>query len=132
MHDPTGFVDLCVKELQLCGVHEGETVAVLSQGDDRLDYADAFLSHIGRGLNENGRWSGLATDTRSLGVEARAFYGNVLFSTGPDQELGGDNDTPCHVDIPMRKCSLSLDDDPILIDADVVVDDMKAPRAVRA
>ena len=38
------FVDLCEKELELCGVHEGETVAVLSQGDERRDYADAFMT----------------------------------------------------------------------------------------
>src|SRR2546423_333388 len=38
------FVDLCVKELELCAVREGETVAVLSQANDRLEYADAFLA----------------------------------------------------------------------------------------
>ena len=43
-----GLVDLCAAELQLCGVHEGETVAVLSQGTERLDYASAFLSAAGR------------------------------------------------------------------------------------
>jgi 2,5-dihydroxypyridine 5,6-dioxygenase len=97
--------------------------------DDPRGYA---LSHIGWGLNERARWSGMATDRRSIGVEARAYYGNVLFSTGPNGELGGDNDTPCHVDIPMRGCSLFLDDEPILIDGDVVVDEMKAPQAVGA
>src|SRR6266700_3166665 len=39
-----GFVDLCVKELELCAVREGETVAVLSQANDRLEYADAFMT----------------------------------------------------------------------------------------
>jgi 2,5-dihydroxypyridine 5,6-dioxygenase len=38
------MVDPCVKELELCGVREGETVAVLSQGDERMDYANAFLA----------------------------------------------------------------------------------------
>src|SRR4051812_43714421 len=38
------FVDLCEKELKLCGVKEGETVAVLSQLDERIDYADAFMA----------------------------------------------------------------------------------------
>ena len=38
------FVDLCEKELELCGVKEGETVAVLSQLDERIDYADAFMA----------------------------------------------------------------------------------------
>ena len=40
----TAFTELCVKELELCGVHEGEVMAVLSQGDERLDYCDAFLA----------------------------------------------------------------------------------------
>ena len=35
MFNQTSFVDLCVKELELCGVHEGETVAVLSQMSER-------------------------------------------------------------------------------------------------
>ena len=34
----------CARELELCGVEEGETVAVLSQGDERADYADAFMA----------------------------------------------------------------------------------------
>jgi 2,5-dihydroxypyridine 5,6-dioxygenase len=38
------FSDLCAKELELCGLKENEVVAVLTQGDERLDYADAFLS----------------------------------------------------------------------------------------
>ena len=38
------FSDLCAKELELCGLREGEAVAVLTQGDERLDYADAFLT----------------------------------------------------------------------------------------
>ena len=35
---------LCRTQLELSGVHEGELVAVLSQGHDRLDYADAFIN----------------------------------------------------------------------------------------
>src|ERR687884_178865 len=40
----SSFKDLCAEELRLCGVKEGEVLAVLTQGDDRLDYADAFLA----------------------------------------------------------------------------------------
>ena len=90
------------------------------------------IAHIGWGLNEKARWSGLALDTQSMGMESRAFYGNVLFSTGPNQELGGTNDTQCHIDIPMKGCSLYLDGEPILIDGDVVVEEMKAPRLAHA
>jgi len=83
------------------------------------------IAHIGWGLDHRARWSALATDTRGMGMEVRSFYGNVLFSTGPNGELGGDNDTPCHVDIPMRNCSLYLDDEPIVINNEIVVPEMR-------
>ncbi|MEN9889425.1 MAG: hypothetical protein RL559_1462 [Pseudomonadota bacterium] len=86
------------------------------------------ISHIGWGLNERARWYQFST-TRELQREhvmnALSFYGNVLFSTGPNQELGGTNDTACHLDLPMRQCSLWLDDVQILDKGDVVHPDMR-------
>lgn len=86
------------------------------------------ISHIGWGLNERARWYQFST-TRELSREhvmnALSFYGNVLFSTGPNQELGGTNDTACHMDLPMRHCSLWLDDIQILDRGDVVHPDMR-------
>jgi 2,5-dihydroxypyridine 5,6-dioxygenase len=95
--------------------------------DDERAYG---IAHIGWGLNEKARWSYLVTDRRGLGMHGRSFYGNVLFSTGPNQEFGGTNDTQCHVDVPMRGCSLFLDDEPIVIDGDIIVDEMKAAVSV--
>ena len=78
-----------------------------------FDDPDAYgLSHIGWGLDERAKWAALATDSRGHGMELRAFYGNVLFSTGPNDLVGGPNHTSCHLDIPMRGCSLYLDDTP--------------------
>lgn len=94
--------------------------------DDEKAYG---ISHIGWGCNEKARWSGLQNDGRSIGMESRAYYGNVLFSTGPNTELGGDNDTSCHIDIPMRNCSMYLDDEPVLVDGEFVIEDLKATRA---
>lgn len=37
------FVDLTRAALEMCGVQEGETVAVLAQGDQRADYARTFM-----------------------------------------------------------------------------------------
>jgi 2,5-dihydroxypyridine 5,6-dioxygenase len=108
------------------GGHDAELLRDYIAGfDDEKAYG---ISHIGWGCNEKARWSGLANDRRSIGMESRAFYGNTLFSTGPNQELGGDNDTECHIDIPMRNCSMFLDDEPVIIDGEFVVDDLKAPR----
>jgi 2,5-dihydroxypyridine 5,6-dioxygenase len=93
-----------------------------SFGDERA-YG---IAHIGWGMLETAQWSILATDRRGMGMHGRSFYGNVLFSTGPNQELGGPNDTACHVDVPMRNCSLFLDDEPVVIDGDIVVDELRA------
>jgi 2,5-dihydroxypyridine 5,6-dioxygenase len=41
---PNTFTDLCVKALELCALKEGEVMAVLTQGDEKLDYADAMLA----------------------------------------------------------------------------------------
>ena len=42
MTAPT-FVDMCRSELSLCGIEAGSTVAVLSQGNERPNYVNAFL-----------------------------------------------------------------------------------------
>jgi 2,5-dihydroxypyridine 5,6-dioxygenase len=88
------------------------------------------VSHIGWGLNERAHWHHMAA-TQQLASEhvmnALSFYGNVLFSTGPNTELGGSNDTPCHLDLPMRGCSLWLDGVQILDAGKVVHADMRAP-----
>ncbi|MEM7541117.1 MAG: leucyl aminopeptidase [Pseudomonadota bacterium] len=104
----------------------------ISGGDDarRLnDYMADFedprayaVSHIGWGLNENARWE---VDIPGIAMDARAYYGNVLFSTGPDTEFGGSNDTPCHLDLPMRNCSLWLDDELIVKQGRVIPADMQ-------
>ncbi|MEN3299562.1 MAG: 2,5-dihydroxypyridine 5,6-dioxygenase, partial [Pseudonocardia sp.] len=41
--DQNLFNDICLQQLTLSGVHEGETVAVLTRGAERGEYADAFL-----------------------------------------------------------------------------------------
>jgi 2,5-dihydroxypyridine 5,6-dioxygenase len=90
--------------------------------DDPRGYG---MSHVGWGLDERAHWHGLMQFPGGMGMELRSFYGNVMFSIGPNNELGGPNDTPCHFDIPMRGCSLFLDDEPIVRDGDVVVPEMR-------
>jgi 2,5-dihydroxypyridine 5,6-dioxygenase len=88
------------------------------------------VSHIGWGLDENASWDFMGTSRigpSSGGQDGRSFYGNVLFSTGPNSELGGKNDTPCHLDIPLKDCSLFLDGVPIVQDGSVVPDEMRVP-----
>ena len=106
----------------------------IAGGDDAKqfrDYVESFedprvygISHIGWGLNEDARWD---VDVPGICQDGRAYYGNVLFSIGPNIEFGGDNDTACHLDLPMKNCSLWLDDDLIVENGHVIPDDMRVP-----
>lgn len=81
------------------------------------------ISHIGWGMDNNAFWNFLAFSPEakdSVGADGRCHYGNVLFSLGPNTELGGTNDTLCHLDIPMRNCSLFLDGETIVRDGEVI------------
>lgn len=83
------------------------------------------MSHVGWGLDERAHWHGLTQFGGGMGMELRSFYGNVMFSIGPNNELGGPNDTPCHFDIPMRGCSLYLDDELIVDAGELTVPEMR-------
>lgn len=121
-------------------IERGYITSIEGEGMDAAlmrNYIESFndprgyaVSHIGWGLNERANWHHFAA-TQSLASEhvmnALSFYGNVLFSTGPNTELGGTNDTPCHMDLPMRGCSVVLDDIPIITDGKVVHPEMRAP-----
>ncbi len=86
---------------------------------------DAFaVSHLGWGLQPRARWTsmGLYDKDPTIGMEARAFAGNFLFSTGP----GNGRKTRCHLDIPMRGCSFYVDDTPMVLDGRVIPADQIA------
>jgi len=69
------------------------------------------ISHIGWGLQPRAQWTAMGLHDRNDGMcmDARAFAGNFLFSTGPNTEVGGSRKTPCHMDIPLRACDVMLD-----------------------
>ena len=121
-------------------IREGLIVDIQGDGMDASlmrSYIESFrdprgyaVSHIGWGLNERANWHQFATSQQLQSeyvMNALSFYGNVLFSTGPNTELGGTNDTPCHLDLPMHKCNLWLDGVPILEKGEVVHPQMRAP-----
>jgi 2,5-dihydroxypyridine 5,6-dioxygenase len=94
--------------------------------DDRA-YA---VSHIGWGLNERANWHHAASSREldfEIGMNGLAFYGNVLFSLGPNTEVGGTNDTACHLDMPMRNCSLFLDGKTVVENGRIAMDEMRVP-----
>lgn len=87
------------------------------------------ISHIGWGLQPLAQWTAMGLHDKNDGMcmDARAFYGNFLFSTGPNTEVGGSRKTPCHMDIPLRGCDILLDGEPVVLAGDVVT-----PEASRA
>ena len=80
---------------------------------DREAYA---VSHVGWGMNPAARWDAMTFyDRRDFnGTELRAFAGNFLYSTGANEVAG--RHTLGHFDLPVRGCTISLDDRVILRD----------------
>ncbi|MNN61566.1 2,5-dihydroxypyridine 5,6-dioxygenase [compost metagenome] len=61
-------------------------------------------------------------------MDARAYEGNFLCSFGPNNEAGGSRTTACHIDIPVRHCTVSLDGEPVVVRGKVM-DGHHAPAA---
>ncbi len=119
-------IEFAIQAGRITSIEGGVDAALVRQYMADFDDPDAYgLSHIGWGLDERAKWSALATDQRGHGMELRAFAGNVLFSTGPNELFGGPNHSQCHLDIPMRNCSLYLDDRPVIVDGEIVADGMR-------
>lgn len=96
---------------------------------DSYSNPDVFaVSHLGWGLTPKGRWDALGMYDKKAteGQDGRAFYGNFLFSTGPNLSGGGARAAPCHLDIPLRNCSVYLDDTPMVLNGDVIPPDQRA------
>jgi 2,5-dihydroxypyridine 5,6-dioxygenase len=124
-------INLTIEQGRIVDIRGGVDADLLKEYMESFEDDRAYgVSHIGWGLDHRARWSGFATDNRGMGMEPRSFYGNVLFSTGPNGELGGTNTTACHVDVPMRNCSLFLDDEPIVVKNEVVHEGMTARASV--
>lgn len=119
-------IELTIEHGRVVDLRGGLDADLLQDYLDRFDDPRGYeVSHIGWGVNENARWSDLANSVAGFGQEARAFYGNAMFALGPNQELGGTNDTPAHIDIPMRNCTIYLDDEPVLVDGEFVVPELR-------
>ncbi|HVV93186.1 MAG TPA: 2,5-dihydroxypyridine 5,6-dioxygenase [Hyphomicrobiales bacterium] len=109
-------------------IEGGFEATYLRRHIESYDDPGAFaVSHVGWGLQPKAKWTalGMRDKAQSLGMDARAYYGNFLFSTGPNAEAGGANNSRCHVDIPMAGCSVSLDSEPMTAAGDVVAVDQR-------
>lgn len=116
-------IRLRIKEGYIREIEGGFDAELLRDYMGEFNDPEAYaVSHLGWGLNPRARWSRLALldKHQTNGNDGRAFAGNFMFSTGPNTDAGGSRETLCHLDIPMRKCSVSLDGVPMTVNGKVV------------
>ncbi|WP_153768965.1 2,5-dihydroxypyridine 5,6-dioxygenase [Labrenzia sp. CE80] len=121
-------VTLTIRDGIVTCIEGGFTAEYMLRFMESFNDPDAFaMAHVGWGLEPRAHWTTLGLYDREAGLsmDSRSFAGNFLFSTGPNTEAGGDRDTPCHLDIPLRGCSLSLDGEPMTVKGKVVRADQK-------
>ncbi|MCO4893032.1 2,5-dihydroxypyridine 5,6-dioxygenase [Cupriavidus sp. WGtm5] len=108
------------------GLHAELLSEYMASFNDPEAYA---ISHIGWGLQPRAHWStlGLYDREATIGMDARAFEGNFLFSLGPNNEAGGHRTTACHIDIPVRRCTVRLDGVDVVV-AGKVTDGFRYPE----
>jgi len=99
------------------GVDADLTREYFAAWGDREAYA---VSHVGWGMNPRARWDALALyDKRDVnGTEQRAFAGNFLYSTGANEVAG--RHTLGHFDLPLRGCTIAVDDRVVVRDGTLV------------
>ena len=73
-------------------------------------------------MNPAARWDVLSLSDKSdtNGTELRAFAGNFLYSCGANEVAG--RFCRGHFDLPMRHCTVTLDDRPVVVDGALVPD----------
>jgi 2,5-dihydroxypyridine 5,6-dioxygenase len=101
-------------------------VSIIGDGVDAVlldEYLRSFgepealaISHVGWGMNGAAQRAAMTAFDRAdhNGTELRAVAGNFLWSTGANEKAG--RFCRGHVDIPMFGCTVTLDDQPVVID----------------
>ena len=92
------------------------------------------ISHLGWGLNPQARWDNVALhgdEPEYHRAAFRTFPANFLFSTGPNTEGGGTRSTRGHYDVPMRECTVMLDNEVIIENGRLVDPKMVVAREAR-
>jgi 2,5-dihydroxypyridine 5,6-dioxygenase len=91
--------------------------------------AEAYaVSHVGWGMNPAARWDALVMYDKAdvNGIELRAFAGNFLFSTGANE--AANRFTDGHFDLPMRNCTVQLDEEEPVVRAGVLRSDLRSEQ----
>jgi 2,5-dihydroxypyridine 5,6-dioxygenase len=106
-------VSLTVRQGYVTAIEGGLEAELFREYMESFEDPEGYaLSHIGWGLQHRAKWTTLSLYDReqTIAMDARAFAGNFLFSLGPNTEVGGTRNTACHIDIPLRRCTVAIDD----------------------
>ena len=121
IRDPVALtvVDDYITEIGGCGVDSELFRSYLAAFDEPDAYA---VSHVGWGMNTSARWEAMALWDKAdhNGTELRAFAGNFLYSTGANEVAG--RFCRGHFDLPMRGCTVALDDTPVVVAGELVAE----------
>ena len=112
-------VDDYITDIDGCGVDAELFRSYLAAFEEPEAYA---VSHVGWGMNTSARWEAMALWDKSdhNGTELRAFAGNFLYSTGANEVAG--RFCRGHFDLPMRGCTVTLDDAPVVVAGELVAE----------
>lgn len=116
-------IELTVKDGFITKIDGGMDAGLLRDYMESFNDPEAYaISHIGWGTQTRAHWAtlGLYDREQTIGMDARAFSGNFLFSTGPNNEGGGTRVSACHIDIPMRNCTVHVGDTCIVDNGTVI------------
>lgn len=119
----TDQIQMTVKDGYVIGIEGGIEAEMLRDYMEAFDEPEAYaFSHVGWGVQKRARWSTMRLFDReaTIGQDARSFAGNFMFSLGPNTEVGGSRATKCHIDIPVRGCTVKLDDHAVVIEGRLV------------
>lgn len=114
-------VTLSITDGFITSITGGADAHVLNDYFESWDDPEVWaLSHMGWGLLPQARWSAFDVyDPRTLyGQELRSTAGNFMWSTGSNRFA--DRETPAHLDVPMRGCTVSVDDTVVVRDGELV------------
>jgi 2,5-dihydroxypyridine 5,6-dioxygenase len=106
-------ITLAVRDGFVRSIEGGVDAALMRDFMEAYKDPEAYaMAHIGWGMQPRCFWHTLSLLDReqTVGMDARAYEGNFLFSLGPNNEVGGPRKTACHLDIPLRNCTVRVDD----------------------
>lgn len=116
-------ITLDVRDGFVRDIKGGVDAALMREFMEAYNDPEAYaMSHIGWGMQPRCHWHTLSLYDReqTIAMDARAFEGNFLFSLGPNNEAGGKRKTACHLDIPLRNCTVRVDDVVVVRDGKVI------------